>query len=164
MTPPPVSKSPQDSRYDFIVVGSGAGGGPLAARLVENGFTVLVIEAGPDHGDDPPTAPAREISDVPAFHGPSTEHEALSWKFFVKHYERPQEPDPKWNADPPGIFYPRATGVGGCTIHNAMITVAGPPSDWDDLAWTLGDPSWASSIMRSYFQRLELCEFLPCPR
>src|ERR1700753_2002741 len=48
--------------YDYVVVGSGAGGGPLAARLAENGFSgtflvttwfalsekfvVLVIETG----------------------------------------------------------------------------------------------------------------------
>jgi hypothetical protein len=27
------------SIYDYIVVGSGAGGGPVAARLAENGFS-----------------------------------------------------------------------------------------------------------------------------
>jgi cell division GTPase FtsZ len=27
------------SIYDYIVVGSGAGGGPIAARLAENGFS-----------------------------------------------------------------------------------------------------------------------------
>lgn len=29
------------SQYDYIVVGAGAGGGPLAARLAESGFTGL---------------------------------------------------------------------------------------------------------------------------
>ncbi|KAJ7866833.1 hypothetical protein B0H14DRAFT_3442226 [Mycena olivaceomarginata] len=36
------------SIYDYIVVGSGAGGGPVAARLAENGFSVLVVETGVD--------------------------------------------------------------------------------------------------------------------
>ncbi|KAF8069144.1 hypothetical protein FPV67DRAFT_1669168 [Lyophyllum atratum] len=34
--------------YDFIVVGSGAGGGPLASRLVESGFSVLLVDVGHD--------------------------------------------------------------------------------------------------------------------
>ena len=34
------------SQFDYIIVGSGAGGGPLAARLVYAGKRVLVIEAG----------------------------------------------------------------------------------------------------------------------
>ena len=32
---------------DYIVVGSGAGGGTVAARLAESGFRVLLLEAGP---------------------------------------------------------------------------------------------------------------------
>ena len=48
---------------DYIVVGSGAGGGTVAARLAESGFRVLLLEAGGDPrtliGDTPQT-PQRE--------------------------------------------------------------------------------------------------------
>lgn len=37
--------------YEFIVIGSGAGGGPLAANLARAGHTVLLLEAGTDNGD-----------------------------------------------------------------------------------------------------------------
>ncbi len=49
-------KAPPRRRYDTIVVGSGAAGGILAARLAEKGRRVLVVERGP-HVDP------REFSD-----------------------------------------------------------------------------------------------------
>jgi len=151
----------QDQSFDYVVVGSGAGGAPLAARLAEYGYTVLVLEAGPDHSCPESNPRAYEISQVPALHAPSTEDPELSWQFFVKHYKKPPASDPK--ADDRGIFYPRATGIGGCTIHNAMITLAGPAADWDELAALLNDPSWGADVMRGYFRRLERCEYLSRP-
>ncbi len=40
------------NEYDFVIVGSGAGGGPLAANLALEGFSVVVIEAGGDEIND----------------------------------------------------------------------------------------------------------------
>ena len=36
----------REEEYDYIVVGSGAGGGPVAANLARAGFTVALMEAG----------------------------------------------------------------------------------------------------------------------
>jgi choline dehydrogenase-like flavoprotein len=159
--------------FDYIVVGSGAGGGPLAARLAQNGFRVLVIEAGSGETAVTPPAESPEISLVPALHAVSTEDPQLSWRFFVKHYDVPPTGN-DWKRYPPAsatdeakaggdIFYPRAAALGGCTIHNALITIAGPDSDWDDLADYLGDDSWRSDRMRAYFQRMERNEYLDKP-
>jgi len=68
--------------YDYVVVGSGAGGGPVAAALARAGFEVLLLEAGSDRG-------SQLVYQVPVFHGLSTEDEAMRWDYFVQHYEDP---------------------------------------------------------------------------
>ena len=143
----------QTAEYDFIIVGSGAGGAPLACNLAKNGFRVLVLEAG---GWDAP-----EVAEVPAFHAHASEHPDLSWEFFVRHYANPKEPDSKWDEKGNGIFYPRAATVGGCTFHNAMVTLCGPSGDWDEIARITGDDSWSGERMRTYFERLEHCDYMP---
>jgi choline dehydrogenase-like flavoprotein len=157
MSDDPTSR--ESSEFDYIIVGSGAGGGPLAARLALAGKQVLVIEAGSNPAELAPTAGPREVSAVPSFNGLASEHPDLSWEFFVKHYSNPPSIDPKEHVDKDpertGIFYPRAAALGGCTIHNAMITICGPDSDWDDLADFVRDDSWRAETMRPYFQRLE---------
>ncbi len=145
----------QTAEYDFIIVGSGAGGGPLACNLAKNGFRVLVLEAG---GWDAP-----EVAQVPAFHAHASEHPDLSWEFFVKHYANPKQADSKWDNERGGIFYPRTATVGGCTVHNAMITICGPSGDWDEIAEITKDNSWSGERMRTYFERLEHCDYVPRP-
>ncbi|GFG20517.1 choline dehydrogenase, mitochondrial [Aspergillus udagawae] len=38
--------------YNYVVVGSGAGGGPLAVNLAWNSHKVLLLEAGDDQGSN----------------------------------------------------------------------------------------------------------------
>jgi choline dehydrogenase-like flavoprotein len=64
--------------YDYIVVGSGAGGGPLAARLGLAGNKVLVIEAGGD------IAPTDWNISVPYFNSKASEDPQISWDFYVR--------------------------------------------------------------------------------
>ena len=151
------SRAIDEQDYDFVIVGSGAGGGPLAANLALDGFDVLVIEAGGDTADD--------LHRVPAFHPLASEEPERSWAFFVDHYSDRPERDPKHHAlsaeipGAPGIFYPRSSQVGGCTGHHAMITVYPFESDWEHIRALTGDESWAPEPMRSYFERIERAQY-----
>jgi choline dehydrogenase-like flavoprotein len=151
--------------FEYIVVGSGAGGGTLAARLAEAGRTVLLLEAG---GDPLEIIDSRLPDDyqVPAFHAFASEHPALRWDYFVNHYadEARQKKDCKYSAAHHGVLYPRAGTLGGCTAHNAMIFVYPHNRDWDDIAQLTGDPSWRADNMRRYFERLENCQHRPLKR
>jgi choline dehydrogenase len=154
-----------DEEYDYIVVGSGAGGGPVAANLAKAGYRVLVLEAG---GSDEPID-----YKVPAFHAQAAEHPAMAWNFYVKHYggsERQRaceqvilDREKIKGPPPPGILYPRAGTLGGCTAHHAMIFVAPHNSDWEHIARLTGDRSWLPHRMRKYFRRVERCGYVGRP-
>lgn len=151
--------------YDYIVVGSGAGGGTLAARLAEEGMRVLLLEAGGDprslqggvRNMDEGENRLPDDYDVPAFHPFATENAALRWDFHVNHYADPkaQARDPK--AGPEGVLYPRAGTLGGCTAHNAMIFVYPHNKDWQHIADLTGDDGWSPKAMHQIFRRLENC-------
>lgn len=153
--------------YEYIVVGSGAGGGPLAARLALAGHKTLLIEAGDDQGNNPNYT-------VPAYHARSTEDDSMAWDFFVRHYADDarqardfkttyQTPNGKeyTGLSPPkgskikGTLYPRAAALGGCSAHNALLTIYPYESDFDYIAELTGDETWSAEAMREQFVKLE---------
>lgn len=182
----------KESQFDYIIVGSGAGGGPLAARLALEGKKVLVIEAGPDpiatKSAAYPNAEVGEVTRVPGYYGAASEDAEMSWMFSVRHHDddERQWKDDKYNEsidpntggripdkfrDPhpgpnlpgqgkQGIFYPRSSGIGGCTGHHAMITIAPNDKEWNQIAEITGDNSWRSGPMRGYFAKFERCQYL----
>ncbi|KAB8216128.1 hypothetical protein BDV33DRAFT_194598 [Aspergillus novoparasiticus] len=160
------------TEYDYVVVGSGPGGGPLAARLAIVGYRVLLIDAGDNQGN-------ATKQQVPTLQLQSTEYKPIRWDYFVNHYSnltRQEEdskityrapsrglrvgPDPPANLEPLGILYPRAGTLGGCSAHNAMIMILAYDSDWDSIASATGDDSWSAEKMREYLKRLERNRYL----
>ncbi|KAK6579637.1 hypothetical protein PZA11_007873 [Diplocarpon coronariae] len=159
-------KAAPDLEYEYIVVGSGAGGGPLACRLAMAGHQTLLIEAGNDQSGNVNTT-------VPGYQALVTEDPKLRWDVFVNHYQDQQRaqrdpkyswevspynyhvgPNPPAGAKPLGILYPRAGTLGGCITHNALIFITPHASDWDGIASITGDPSWAATNMSQYLDKV----------
>lgn len=151
-----------ENHWDYVIVGSGAGGATLAARLAEAGMRVFLLEAGGDaRSDGGPRLP--DDYDVPGFHAFACENDAMRWDFHVRHYadEARQARDPKYDAARRGVLYPRAATLGGCTAHNAMIFMRPHDSDWNRIADLTGDESWRAPKMQRYFERVESCHHRP---
>jgi choline dehydrogenase len=143
----------ESDRFDFIVVGSGAGGGPLAAGLAKEGFTVLLLEAGGSANDD--------LSKTPVFHAKASEDALLNWSYYVDRYAeegrfRAMEfLNSKYRQAEKGVFYPRAAGIGGCTRVNALISLYPDHQDWNNIATKTGDASWSAREMYRIFQSMQ---------
>ena len=141
--------------YDYIVVGSGPGGGPLASNLAKSGSSVLLLEAGSDEGSN-------LNEEVSGFFFLAYNDPTMRWDFFVKYHSNDTitrqfehltwrtssggfyvGTDPPEGAEMLGVWYPRSGTLGGCSAHNALCaTLPSDELDWGYIEKVTGDESW----------------------
>jgi choline dehydrogenase len=115
------------SKFDVAVLGGGAAGCVLAARLSENpDRRVCLVEAGPDYG---PYGAGRWPADI--LDGRRLALESHCWETAVE--DRSQL---------------RARIVGGCSAHNACVVLPGADGDYDEWG-----PGWTADELRPYLER-----------
>jgi choline dehydrogenase len=148
-------ESNDGNTYDYIVVGSGPGGAPVASRLSRAGYSVLLMDAGDDQTANLNTSIAVVLADVAA------EDLNLRWDFFVRYHADDgiagSNRHLTWETadgghyvgqDPPeiarllGIYYPRTGTLGGCSTHNSGAAMVPQNSFWDRIANITEDESW----------------------
>ena len=120
----------QQISADIVVVGGGSSGAVIAARLVEAGIRVVLLEAGPDYGA---YAGGRWPADLLDAHALATSYD---WRYT----SGPVAGRAAWT-------FARARVIGGCSAHNSAIAAVGHASDYD--AWQ--PPAWRAELLRSLF-------------
>lgn len=124
--------------FDYIVVGAGSAGAPLAARLSESGkYQVLLLEAGPKDTNIWTKIPAGVVKVL--------EQGKVTRSYFT-------QPDPQMNNRK--IYWPRGWVVGGSSTVNGMIWVHGTPREYDLWAQD-GCPGWAYADLLPWFKKIE---------
>src|SRR4051794_7705231 len=112
----PMREYPQNEAIDFVIVGTGAGGGTLACKLAEYGFSVVALDAGPYF---------RPLED---FASDESEQTKLYWT-----------DDRIVDGDNPLQLGSNNSGkaVGGSTVHFAMVSLRFRP-EWFKSRTLLG--------------------------
>lgn len=123
--------------FDVIIVGAGASGAPIAARVSEDRRrTVLLLEAGPHY-------PTRADMPDDLLNAHNNSYVAHDWRYRA-------EP----NASGGLVPFPRGRVVGGSSAVNTAIALRGAPEDYDEWA-ALGNDTWSWAKVLPYFRRLE---------
>lgn len=155
--------------YDVVVVGAG-GDGPVAAwKLAEAGLSVLVLEAGPFHGNEKWPAPHEEpggeaSSDVADLSGALLDEQFTTREFEMvnKLFFGPADHERGfWLRKFPGDgAILQCAGVGGTTLHYTGCHVRAYPASIDEQGhW----PIDYADLLPYYREIEEICEVTPAP-
>jgi len=128
---------PRFETYHHIVVGAGAAGCVVAARLAEQGRRVLLLEAGPSDRS-------------PLFSAPGASAFAAAARRFNWGYET----EPQAELGGRRLYMSQGRVVGGGGSINGMVYTRGFPHDYD--AWRdAGCDGWGYSDLLRYFRSSE---------
>jgi choline dehydrogenase len=132
----------QPSTYDYIVVGSGSGGGAVAGRLSENRkYKVLCLEAG--------TSGPHYIWSLSPLGGAfMIENPKVNWCDY-------SQPNDSHGNRP--IYVPHGKMLGGSSSINATIYNRGQQRDYNTWA-QMGCKGWSYEEVLPYFKKLESSE------
>lgn len=124
--------------FDYVIVGAGAAGSVLAARLTEDtGVTVCVLEAGPPDRNPWIHIPAGFIKTMA--------NPDVTWQFRT---------EPTENTGGRPIATVQGRVLGGSSSINGMIYNRGQPADLDSWAQR-GNRGWGYADMLPYYRRTE---------
>jgi choline dehydrogenase len=125
-------------KFDYVVIGSGAAGSVVAARLSEeSGVSVLVLEAG--------ASDASVFVRMPGALAYPLLDKTRTWSF---------DTGPEPYLDDRVINHVRGRMLGGSSSLNGMVYVRGNPRDFDNWAKE-GLDQWSYAHCLPYFKKLE---------
>ncbi|KAJ8707937.1 hypothetical protein PYW08_010303 [Mythimna loreyi] len=136
---PPQAKLTNEACFDFIIVGGGTAGCVLARKMAQNNYSVLVLEAG-----GRPNAVAMAPGLFFTLPGTSFDYDFRSTYDPYAAYAQGNK-----------TRLTSGKALGGSSAINHFLNVRPPPSDYNNLAESIGDDSWNYKNLLPYFKKSE---------
>jgi len=148
--------------YDYIIIGSGAAGSVLAARLGENkNNKILILEVGQNNSNDSDKISKydKKLIKTPLFckkswmryhNNPNIKKcNGLEVSPTLSDFVTIKENNSRYYS------YCRGNGAGGSTNHHAMVDGRGTPLVYDRISKLVDDDIWSYKNILHYYKKME---------